>query len=144
VHRYALRRTDPSAAEEIASEAFLICWRRLEQVPDPPLPWLYATAGNVLANHRRAAARHVRRASAAAAEPAAPSPDPAERFAERDVVLAETALPVGDVHVLPNDGSNARAGETRITEVVERYERLSPTPENLKLLDAPAIDAAQR
>jgi len=56
VHRYALRRIDPAVAEEIANEVLLICWRRLEQVPDPPLPWLYATAGNVLANHRRAAA----------------------------------------------------------------------------------------
>ncbi len=87
VHRYALRRTDSSVAEEIANEAFLICWRRLEQVPDPPLPWLYAAAGNVLANHRRAAARHERRASAAAAQPAAPARDPAERFAERDIAL---------------------------------------------------------
>jgi RNA polymerase sigma factor (sigma-70 family) len=87
VHRYALRRTDPAAAEEIANEVLLICWRRLEQVPDPPLPWLYATAGNVLANHRRSAARHARRARSAAAEPAASSRDPAERFAERDTVL---------------------------------------------------------
>ena len=52
----------------------------------------------------------------------------------------ETALPVGDVHVLPSE----RAGETRITEVVDRYERLPPTAENLSLLDAPAIDAAER
>jgi RNA polymerase sigma-70 factor (ECF subfamily) len=87
VHRYALRRADPAVAEEVANEAFEICWRRLEHVPDPPLPWLYATAGKVLANHRRAAARHARRATAAAAEPAVTSRDPAERFAERDAVL---------------------------------------------------------
>jgi hypothetical protein len=67
--------------------------------------------------------------------------DPEQAGARETFYLdAETALPVGDVHVLPNDG----AGETRITEVIERYERLSPTPENLTLLDAPAIDAAQR
>jgi RNA polymerase sigma-70 factor, ECF subfamily len=87
VLRYARRRTDPAAAEEVANEAFLVCWRRLETVPDPPLPWLYAAAGKVLANQRRAAARHARRAHAAASEPVAPGRDPAERFAERDAVL---------------------------------------------------------
>jgi hypothetical protein len=67
----------------------------------------------------------------------------------------ETSLPVGDVHVLPIvadvDPKTRRpvpgakpVSVMRITEVVERYERLAPTPENLKLLDAPAIDAAQR
>jgi hypothetical protein len=71
--------------------------------------------------------------------------DPEQAGARETFYLdAETALPVGDVHVLPTDGADARAGETRITEVVERYERLAPTPENLALLDAPAIDAAQR
>jgi hypothetical protein len=31
-----------------------------------------------------------------------------------------------------------------ITTTVDRYEHLEPTPENLALLDAPNIDAAQR
>ena len=35
-----------------------------------------------------------------------------------------------------------RIGELRTTETVDRFERLPATPENLKLLDAPAIDAA--
>jgi RNA polymerase sigma factor (sigma-70 family) len=87
VHRYALRRIDPATAEEVANEAFLVCWRRLDTVPEPPLPWLYATAGKVLANHRRAAWRHARRERAAAAERAVTGRDPAERFAERDAAL---------------------------------------------------------
>jgi hypothetical protein len=67
--------------------------------------------------------------------------DPEQAGARETFYLdAETALPVGDVHVLPSED----AGETRITEVVDRYERLSPTAENLRLLDAPAIDAAER
>ena len=33
-------------------------------------------------------------------------------------------------------------GEMRTTETVDRFERLPATPENLALLDAPAIDAA--
>jgi RNA polymerase sigma-70 factor, ECF subfamily len=87
VHRYALRRVEPVIAEEIANETFLICWRRLECVPDPALPWLYAAAGNVLANHRRGAARHARRQQAAAREPQVVVRDPAERYAERDATL---------------------------------------------------------
>src|SRR5262245_31488363 len=87
VHRYALRRVDRAIAEEIANETFLVAWRRLDRVPEPALPWLYATAGHVLANHRRGAARHARRERAAAGEPVAVARDPAERFAERDAAM---------------------------------------------------------
>jgi RNA polymerase sigma-70 factor (ECF subfamily) len=88
VHRYALRRTEAALAEEVANEAFLVAWRRLEQVPaDHALPWLYAAAGHVLANQRRTETRHARRSEAAAAERPAASRDPADRLAERDAVL---------------------------------------------------------
>ena len=33
VHRYALRRAEPSLAEEVVNEAFLVAWRRLDEVP---------------------------------------------------------------------------------------------------------------
>ena len=69
VHRYALRRTEPALAEEVANEAFLVAWRRFDKVPrEHPLPWLYAAAAHVLANQRRAETRHARRGEAAAAE----------------------------------------------------------------------------
>src|SRR5690349_7553139 len=88
VHRYALRRTEPALAEEVANEAFLVAWRRLDKVPrEHPLPWLYAAAGHVLANQRRAEQRHARRSQAAAAERPPDGRDPADRLAERDVVL---------------------------------------------------------
>ena len=74
VHRYALRRAEPSLAEEVVNEAFLVAWRRLDTVPEEPLPWLYATAGHVLANRRRDAARHARRVGAAAAESGVTAP----------------------------------------------------------------------
>lgn len=87
VHRYALRRAEPPLAEEVVNETFLVAWRRLDKVPEEPLPWLYAAAGHVLANRRREAARHARRASAVAAEPATGVRDPADRLAERDATL---------------------------------------------------------
>lgn len=57
VRAYALRRIDPSTADDIVSEVFVVAFRRLEEIPDEPLPWLLATARRILANHRRAAGR---------------------------------------------------------------------------------------
>ncbi len=88
VHRYALRRTEAALAEEVANEAFLVAWRRLDRIPpEHPLPWLYAAAAHVLANQRRAETRHARRSDAVAAERPRASRDPADRLAERDAVL---------------------------------------------------------
>jgi RNA polymerase sigma-70 factor (ECF subfamily) len=57
VSAYARRRARPDLAEEVVAETFLVCWRRLDAVPDEPLPWLYAVARKTLANARRAAER---------------------------------------------------------------------------------------
>src|SRR5262245_2767306 len=69
VTAYARRRgsRDPDG---IAAEAMTIAWRRLPDVPvDDPLPWLYATARNlVLAEGRRSAP-----SAAAAADAAGPN-----------------------------------------------------------------------
>jgi RNA polymerase sigma factor (sigma-70 family) len=56
---YALRRTDPATAEEVVSETFVIAWRRIDELPDPPLPWLLGTARRVLANLRRGERRRL-------------------------------------------------------------------------------------
>jgi RNA polymerase sigma-70 factor (ECF subfamily) len=86
VHRFALRRTDPAEAEEVANEAFAICWAKLAAVPDPALPWLYAVARKCLANRRRAASRRVGLSGRLRATVVA-GRDPAEQFAERDAIL---------------------------------------------------------
>jgi RNA polymerase sigma-70 factor, ECF subfamily len=83
VHAYAQRRMDdPSAAEDVLAETFLVAWRRLDRVPTAdPLPWLYATARHVVANHRRGDARrsalHARLATERHAE-RAPDDDAAQ------------------------------------------------------------------
>lgn len=52
--RYFARRAPAQDAEDLASEVLLTAWRRREDVPrEAPLPWLYRTAGYVLANYRR-------------------------------------------------------------------------------------------
>jgi RNA polymerase sigma-70 factor, ECF subfamily len=59
VTAYARRRGSRDA-EGIAAEAMSIAWRRLADVPrDDPLPWLYATARNLLLAERRAGSRTV-------------------------------------------------------------------------------------
>jgi RNA polymerase sigma factor (sigma-70 family) len=72
VTAYARRRGSRDA-DGIAAEAMSIAWRRLADVPrDDPLPWLYATARNLLLAERRAARRD---ASAGRAEPSVPAPE---------------------------------------------------------------------
>lgn len=54
VHRYLVRRVPPSDVEDLAADVLTVAWRRRDDVPDgAELPWLYRTAGFVVANHRR-------------------------------------------------------------------------------------------
>jgi RNA polymerase sigma-70 factor (ECF subfamily) len=59
VTMYVRRRVAADSVEDLVAETFLVCWRKLDEVPREPLPWLYAVARKTLANHRRAAARDV-------------------------------------------------------------------------------------
>nr|BFE82296.1 hypothetical protein GCM10020093_048970 [Planobispora longispora] len=56
---YALLRAERQAAEDVASETFLIAWRRLDGVPDQPLPWLLGVARNLLRKHHERGRRWV-------------------------------------------------------------------------------------
>jgi len=60
VVRYAVRRVGLDAAEEIVSETFLVAWRRLDDVPENALPWLFGTARKVVANEIRRRDRQLR------------------------------------------------------------------------------------
>ena len=54
---YALARTDAHRAHDVVSSTFLVAWRRLNDVPAEPLPWLIAVARRVLAEQRRSEIR---------------------------------------------------------------------------------------
>jgi RNA polymerase sigma-70 factor, ECF subfamily len=54
---YVRRRVAPDSVDDVVAETFLVCWRKLDQVPREPLPWLYAVARKTLANHYRASVR---------------------------------------------------------------------------------------
>lgn len=89
VHAYARRHVEPSTADDIVSETFLVAWRRRADLPEPPLPWLLVTARNLIANHRRSGRRADQHWLAAVREhwnaPTAMPPD--EALAEREAYL---------------------------------------------------------
>jgi RNA polymerase sigma-70 factor (ECF subfamily) len=70
---YFARRGARDDVEDLAAETFTVAWRKLPRDVSEPLPWLYAVAGKVLANHRRRLARR----GTFAPDPA--TGDPAER-----------------------------------------------------------------
>jgi RNA polymerase sigma-70 factor (ECF subfamily) len=57
VKGYAIRRVGPARADDVLAEVFLVVWRRLEQVPGSPRPWLLAVARRAIANERRSGVR---------------------------------------------------------------------------------------
>jgi RNA polymerase sigma factor (sigma-70 family) len=60
---YALRRASPELAKDAVAETFLAAWRRLDDLPEDPLPWLISAARKALSNQRRSAGRQVRLAA---------------------------------------------------------------------------------
>ncbi|GAA4486115.1 sigma-70 family RNA polymerase sigma factor [Actinoallomurus oryzae] len=101
---YALLRAGQDAAEDVVSEVFLVAWRRLDDLPDPPLPWLLGVARNLLHKQydagRRRQALADRIASATTADDLA-GPDVAEGIVDRTTVRAAlSALGERDVETI--------------------------------------------
>lgn len=59
VKAYALRRVEASMADDVVAEVFVVCWRRFDEVPPVPLPWLLGVARRVLSTQRRGERRRV-------------------------------------------------------------------------------------
>ena len=60
LQRYARRRVDHHEVDDIVADTLMTLWRRLDDVPaDARLPWAYGIARRHIANHRRAAGRHL-------------------------------------------------------------------------------------
>lgn len=60
VARFLRRRADPQIVDDVFSETMLVVWRRFDDLPADPLPWLYVTARNCLRNAERSARRQWR------------------------------------------------------------------------------------
>lgn len=75
---YCARRVSSSEAADACSETFLVAWRRLEDVPEPPdtLPYLYGIAAKVISNQKRGLRRRTRLNSKLRSLGIAPSVNP--------------------------------------------------------------------
>jgi RNA polymerase sigma-70 factor (ECF subfamily) len=60
VFGYARRRTDEEAARDALAETFATAWRRIDEIPAAPLPWLLGVCRRVLSNQRRGRRRRLR------------------------------------------------------------------------------------
>ncbi len=67
---YAQRRVGSAMADDVLGDVFVVAWRRLDDVPSDPLPWLLACARLVIANYARAERRRGRLLVRLAAETA--------------------------------------------------------------------------
>jgi RNA polymerase sigma factor (sigma-70 family) len=70
VRSYVRRRAPETIVDDVVSDTFVVCLRKIDRVPVEPLPWLYAVARKTLANERRKHARAVGGHEVSAREPA--------------------------------------------------------------------------
>jgi RNA polymerase sigma factor (sigma-70 family) len=150
VRGYALRRTSPDAAQDAVAETFMVAWRRLDDVPDDELPWLFGVARRVLANQRRSSGRGAaleqRLAGAGAGRPASPE----ESVTESDVVRAalarlserdREALMLVAWHGLTGKRAARAAGCTRAAFDVRLHRARRRLAAQLEILDPPPVAA---
>ncbi|MGH9131490.1 MAG: RNA polymerase sigma factor [Acidimicrobiales bacterium] len=94
VFAYTLVRADVELAKEATATTFLVAWRRRNDIPNDPKPWLLGVARRCLADERRARTRRLAldtrlRASTGQAE--AWAWDPAREVVEQAVALSAFA-----------------------------------------------------
>lgn len=143
LQRYVRRRIDAAAADDVVSDTLLVCWRRLDDIPeDAGLPWTLGVARRCLANDRRGERRQANVGHRLAAQPIVPpgAADETDLGAELHTALAE--LPDTDREIVllwaweglpPRDiavamGLSANAVSIRLHRVKQRLaERLGPS-----------------
>ena len=94
VFAFTVRRVPFEDVPDIVAETFVVVGRREGDVPEDALPWLYAVARNVIANHRRSAARRqaLRGRLKAAGVPTPEVPAEFEAVESREQVVEALAL----------------------------------------------------
>ena len=102
VFAYARRRATREEAEDVVSETFLVAWRRFDELPSEPLPWLIGAARKVLANRRRSDERRVALGVRLRSLPdTSRSVDPGDTWTTEERVRAALAtLPAGEREVI--------------------------------------------
>ena len=102
VYAFAYRRVGREDAPDVVAETFLVAWRRIDEVPQDALPWLYTVARNLVGNLRRSTQRRealwerVRHSTVAE-----PTTDPVEDVdAANAILVAMQMLPVAEREAL--------------------------------------------
>lgn len=102
LRRYVVRRAPAAVVDDVLAEAFLVLWRRLDDVPtDDPLPWAYGVARRCLANAQRAARRQLSLVERIGrVDPPGAAPEQPEREEHPEVVAALDVLAPVDREVV--------------------------------------------
>lgn len=85
---YLRARTDRDSALDALARTFEIAWRRLQDIPDEPRPWLFGVARRVLADQRRSAGRQATLVDRIGESLRESADDHAETLDARQAVLA--------------------------------------------------------
>src|SRR6478735_838598 len=104
VHAYVVRRV-PGDGEDLVADVFTIAWRKREQVPEAPLPWLYGVAAREVLHAFRSTSRQESLVLRFAAGEDVTAPDVSEETAARvsapgPVTRALSKLAAPDAEIL--------------------------------------------
>ncbi|GAA2354752.1 DNA-directed RNA polymerase sigma-70 factor [Catellatospora methionotrophica] len=91
VYAYAVSRAGRTLADDVVADTFLVAWRRLEAVPEGPLPWLLGVARNVIRERFRDDIRQASIAAELRAWAVEADADVADGVADRATMLAALA-----------------------------------------------------
>lgn len=87
----SVARRHTRSPDDVVSDVFLVVWRRLDDVPDRPVPWLLSIARRALANRRRSERRAAALSDRLASlrRPDAASPETGDRLLDALATLPE-------------------------------------------------------
>lgn len=91
VYAYAVSRAGRTLADDVVGDTFLVAWRRLDELPAAPLPWLLGVARNVIRERYRDDIRQASLATELRAWVAEADADIADGVADRAAMLAALA-----------------------------------------------------
>lgn len=109
---YALARADIETAKDATAATFLVAWRRRNELPQQPFPWLLGVTRRTLADQRRTRDRQRLLIRKLASRPEA-AEDVADPGAGADARAAVLAAPAGRrLPALPPSRASSQVGST--------------------------------